>query len=59
MIDVVHLCAAGWSQILMRARDPDPRMVCAKVVQSENTADDSDGAGDGDDHNHDENHNNN
>ena len=43
----------------MRARDPDPRMVCARIVHLENTAHNSDGAGDDDDHNHDENDNNN
>ena len=43
----------------MRARDPDPRMVCAQIVHLENTADNSDGAGDDDDHNNDENDNNN
>ena len=43
----------------MRARYPDPRMVCAKTVHLENTADNSDGAGDDDDHNHDENDNDN
>ena len=59
MIDVVHLCAAWVVPNLMRARDPDPRMVCAKTAHLENTADNSDGAGDDDDHNHDENDNNN
>ena len=43
----------------MRARDPDPRMVCAKIVHLENAADNNDAGGDGDDHNNDEGDNTN